>query len=375
MAIHAASFKASLGAGLGYDSNAFRSPGSSYTDYSAAGNPVVNPNEQSGFFIPLEIDASLNNKLTDKLMFKGDYSFNGDKYLGSDLNNADVYDHVLKLGGQFTITNTQTRSSHVYAGLRYADHQQTYADRDTGDQKTTSNGTTNISDLYSYAAMGVELSYDYKQEKSWELDLSYRQEPRDYTTPLSPGVEQDHDYSKLAATIGHGLGDNWKVEFDMAQSSRDYDFRHAHDADGTFSTVLLTYDYTDLGVTLKQEVSNKLKMSYGYAQTQRTDNNVGYNDYDLTEFTLGARYDMRDWLTFKGKLAVWNQDYPNAYNFDLPAQGAKSADGTTLTLKGNIERSKTQDWWAEMEVSTNNNSDPRYDYARNTLMAGVTWKF
>ena len=159
----AVSFKASVSAGLGYDSNAYHSPSSPYNDYSVDTNAItpnvqplpVTPDEQSGFFIPLEIDAALNQKLTDSWMLKGDYSFNGNKYLDSDLSNAEIYDHVLKLGGQLTITNTKTRSSHFYAGLRMADHQQTYADRDSGDEKTTS-GTAqaNISDLYSYSALG-----------------------------------------------------------------------------------------------------------------------------------------------------------------------------------------------------------------------------
>ncbi len=378
--VQAVSVNASVSAGLGYDTNAFRSPDSAYTDYSLATPAIVSPEEQSGFFIPLEIDAGLNHKLAGSWMLKGDYSFNGNKYIDSDLSNAEIYDHVLKLGGQFTITNTKTRSSHFYAGLLMADHQQTYADRDSGDEKTTST-LVNIADLYSYTALGFELGYDYARENGWDFAITYRQEPRGYTTPPSPGVEQDHDYSKLAATIGHGLGDNWKMEFDVATSTRDYDFRHAHIADGSFSNILLTYDYADLGVTLKQDVNKKLKMSYGYAMTQRTDNNVGYNDYDLTEFTLAARYEFRSWMSLKGKLAVWQQDYPNAWNFDCdpatcPALTEhKTADGTTLSAKLNVERSKTQDWWVEMEVKSNNNTDTRYDYDRNMLMAGVTWKF
>ena len=378
--VQAVSVKASVSAGLGYDTNAYRSPDSPYTDYSLATPATVSPREQSGFFIPLEIDVALNHKLAGAWMLKGDYSFNGNKYLDSDLSNAEVYDHVLKLGGQFTITNTKTRSSHFYAGLRMADHQQTYADRDSGDEKTTST-SVNIADLYSYNALGFELGYDYARENGWDYAITYRQEPRDYTTPPLPGVEQDHDYSKLAATMGHGLGANWKVDFDVAISTRDYDFRHAHIADGTFSNVLLTYDYTDLGVTLKQDVNKKLKMSYGYAMTRRTDNNVGYNDYDLTEFTLAARYAFRSWMSLKGKLTAWQQDYPNAWNFDCDPTACpaltehKSADGTTLSAKLNVERSKTQDWWVEMEVKSNNNTDTRYDYDRNLLMAGVSWKF
>ena len=387
--VQALSVEASVSAGLGYDSNAYHSPGSPYTDYSVdtdpspavVNNPTITPVEQSGFFIPLAINASLNQSLSKGWMMKGAYDFDGSKYIDSKLDNADMYDHLLRLGGQYTLTNTNLRSSHIYAGLRMQDHQQTYADRDNGAEKTTSGTAANISDLYSYSATGLELGYDYKNKENWDVELTYRQEGRDYTNPPSPAISQDHDYTKLAATLGIELSANLRAEFDAATASRDYDFRHAHIADGTFSNVLLTYDYTDLGVTLKQDVGKSLKMSYGYAMTQRTDNNVGYNDYDLTEFTLGARYDFRYWLSLKGKLTAWQQDYPNAWNFDCAPTDCpaltehRSADGTTLSVKVNVERAKTQDWWAEMEIKSNNNTDKRYAYDRNMLMAGVTWKF
>ena len=141
----------------------------------------------------------------------------------------------------------------------------------------------NISDLYSYTATGMELGYDYKQKQSWDVDVSYRQENRDFATPppvSSP--EQDHTYTKLGATFGYEMGTNWRAEFDVAKAKRDYDFRHAHNLDGGYSTVVLTYDFTDFGITIKQDVNQKLKMSYGYATIARTDNNVGYNDYDLS---------------------------------------------------------------------------------------------
>jgi hypothetical protein len=347
--VQAASVDATVSAGLGYDTNVYRSPSSPYTDYSVTGNPVITPDEQSGFFIPLGLNATLNQKLAKSVMLKGEYDFEGTKYNGTKLENADEYDHLLRLGGEFTLKSTNLRSSHIYAGFRLQDHQQTYADRDTGEEKTTSVGAENISDQYSYTASGVELGYDYTKKQNWDLEIDYRQENRDYsTTPPNSSPQQDHTYTKLDATLGLDRG---------------------------YSNVLLTYDYTDLGVTFKQNVSKALRMTYGYAITLRDDNYIGYNDYDMSEWTLGARYVMSKKMTIRGKFTAWQQDYPSAYNFDEPTQGYKSADGHTIEAWLDYARSKTQDLWLDIEFDANNNTDERYNYDRNMVMAGSSWKF
>ena len=382
--VQALSADISIDAGLAYDSNAYRTPADSYVDYFAdpTGATTQPTNVQSGFFVPLALQSSVRQKLNDSLKLMAEYNYDTRLYLDSALENAEETDQLLKLGAQYTLFYTTQRSSHVYVGYRMPVHKQTYYDRDTGSKRIVGAAQDEIADAYSYSANGFELSYDYQDQNGWQFDVSYKSENRDYDKPVT-GSEYDYTYARFDASAGYKISTNWDITYDFALYSRDYDLRHARDLNGVLNSTtqpLLTYGYTDYGLTLQQQISKNLKLKYAYSGSQREDEYVGYNDYDMNEFMLGGRYRFSDKLALNAEVAFWQQDYPNAWNFDrdptqIPLTDHKTADGTRIEGNLKYKYSTMQDWWLNMEMRTNNNSDPRYDYDRMIVMAGSSWKF
>lgn len=375
-------FDARFSAAIGFDSNAYRAPSDDYVDFYAdtTGSTTVSPDVQSGFFIPLSLDLSYDKKLDKEWRLITQYNFDGKTYLDNDLSNADQYSHKASIGAKYKIHNFKTRKSSIYAGAIMTDRQRTYYDRDTGLEKTTSTALDDVSDLYSYRSQGFEIVYDYWKKKDWSFNAQYRMEERDHAS-VPAGSEYDNDYTRLDLGFNYRINKTFRTAVDYSAYSYDYSFRHARNLSGQLysSHPLLEYDYQKILLSLQHRLSSVLNLKYSYEMRNREDNYLGYNDYDMTTLALSLRYHPNDQYLLRAKISSEQRDYPNAWNFDrdpslYPAitnSQHKSSDGTVLAFSADYQWDDKITLFGDIELSKNNNTDPRYDYDRNQLVVGL----
>lgn len=377
-------FDASLETAIAFDSNAYRSPNKDYTDYFAApdGTVTVEPDVQSGFYIPLGLDLMYDKKLDKKWRLIGDYSFNSKTYLDSDLSNADEISHKGKLGVKYKILNFKSRKSSVYTGVIVGDRDRTYYDRDTGEEKTTGTASDDVSDIYSYSSQGFEIIYDYWKKRAWDFKASYRIEERDHPS-VTGASEYDNDYSRLDLGFDYRINKTFRFGIDYASYQYEYDSRSSRNESGQLfsSQPLLEYDYVKTEISLKHRIDEKLKLKYAYEITQREDQYVGYNDYDADSLSVTVRYRPTEEYLVRTKLSLTEQDYPNAWNFDrdpalYPAitdTDHKSAEKTELDISVNYMLNDELTLFGDVDIAEYTNSDSRYNYDRNQIAVGIKW--
>jgi hypothetical protein len=103
------------------------------------------------------------------------------------------------------------------------------------------------------------------------------------------------------------------------------------------------------------------------------DGYVNYNDYKAHRYGGRVLYEQGP---LKGKLSLhhWQRDYPHAFAFDVAGQAGKVYSGNDLRFKAEYAHTKALSFWAEAIHTMQNSTDLRYDYARNQIMAGVSWE-
>ncbi len=368
---------------ISYDTNAYRAPGDSYVDFFAdpEGLVTVNPTTHSGFFIPLDIDAYYDKKLNKKWRLLSELDLRSRTYLDNALSNADEQSYQARVGGKYKIHNFKKRKSSLYGGILLGNRDRVYYDRDTGEDKKASGGES-INDLYSYKTEGFELRYDYWRKLKWDFKLGFRVEDRDYSS-VPAGSEYDNRYTRLDLEYDYRLNKTFRLGLDFSKYSSDYLQRHSRNLSGQLfsSSPLLEYQYTDIGIFLKHRLSKDLSFRYGFEVLARRDQYVGYNDYDRTQLSVRARYHLNDRTLLRVKLAIKDQDYPNAWDFDRdPAlypdvthTNHKSADGLDLNTTINYQWNEQTKLFAELDIKNSHNTDDRYDYERSTVMVGMKW--
>jgi hypothetical protein len=372
--------------GLAFDSNAYRAPSQNYIDYFAdtTGNTLVIPDVQSGFFVPLDFSAFYDKKLNKKWRLIGEYDLDTRTYLDSDLSNADEQSHTGRLGTKYRIHNFNIRKSTVYGGLLLKNRKRDYYDRDTGLKKTTGINEDIVADKYNYSSQGFELNFDYWRKLKWDLKLGLTMEKRDYDL-VATGSEYDNDFTRFDLEYDYRLNRTFRLAFDYAYYSYDYDERRARNLSGQLflGNPLLKYDYNISEIALKHRINQELLLIYAYERTSRKDSYLGYNDYDQTALSAVLRYKASDKMTFRAELSVNERDYPNAWDYDRdPARFAaingtqhKSSDGVLFKTKLDYQLNKQLELFAEIEYRDENNTDGRYNYERSIIMLGVQKEF
>jgi hypothetical protein len=182
--------------GVGYDSNAYLTPGAPYTDFSVASSPTVTPAVHSGYFIPIRFKASYDGDPASRVRFLAAYRFSNDMYPQTGTDNADRYDHKLKAGLEVMLDRKARREDTLnvapFAGL----HRQIYVDHDTGLDKTS--GASNISNRYNYRSAGLDLGYR-NRTAAVPYELRAFLEKRDYEDPAGVTTELDNTYTAIGA--------------------------------------------------------------------------------------------------------------------------------------------------------------------------------
>jgi len=365
----------SANVGLGFDSNIYRAPSESYVDFAPTVPVAVTPDEQSGFYVPLGLKGVYRNLLNDSNSLVSSYRFSGDIYVDSDFSNANNFSHKLRLGDEYTIKKSKTGSDTVYVGLLVSSVRDQYVDRDSGLDQTASAGTVDVSDRYSYNATGVEAAYNSNTGKT-KYSVKFKLINRDYDDPVVIS-QYDNTYMSLGGDIQFRLSKPSKLKLGVRHFTYDYDERPSRNAQGRLfaSNPTRKYTYDQLSIAYAYRINKKWRSYAEYVIKQRSDDSVGYHDYDANKIRLRVKYRHNKKLQMKLALTSWQRDYPNAFAFDRQAQGALDYDGVIVAFDSEYHMDKHKSLVAELNWRDDNSTDLRYDYQRSKVLVGMKWKY
>jgi hypothetical protein len=353
--------------GFGYDSNAFLTPGRSYFDPFVGG--IVSPRQRSGFFVPLEVKAD-HAAGEDRLRWLSSLDFRGKQYVQQRVDNADTYRTVLFTGAEYLLRRRGPYRDRITIGPTFAYNREIYVDRDTGLERTTAVTAADLGDRYIHHRYGLKAEL---RMRTTPVKYALRGEVRRYDYKEVPVLSSlDHLYYRLGATAEYDLFPPTTLGLGFAYFVRDFEDRPPRDRAGD---LVLTgpdrkYKYYDFDLSLGQKVSSSWKLFLDYELLLRDDDFVGYNDYTRHRYRVRARYrDGDSELDFV--VSWWKRDYPRAFAFDDPAFPRKGYETWEAKMTGERPMRGTWKLWAEYEYINQNSVDPRYEYDRHQIAAGV----
>lgn len=358
---------------VGYDDNAFRSPAKPYVDLSQALAPVVTPVEQSGMFIPLRIGANYINPFAGKSSFVWSYDYRGDLYVDSNLKNANISNHRFAIGGERMLGDSGSANRRLAASLVAKRHIQTNFDRDDGlDRFDTGQ---DISDRFNYTSVGAEADVRNRiGNHRFTLGAGYEQRNYDSVPTAS---DYDLDMYWVNGDIRFAVSTDSQLKFGFEYSVRDYDQRRAHDAMGlaTSANPTLEYDYQVYEASFRHRFSDRFIAQVTYYRTERTDQFVGYNDYDQDKFRLTTRFNLSNRLITNVRITYRDQTYPNAFAFDNPTQAQKNYDEIEVYATTEYQLRDHLSIYGEVKYQDVGSSDPRGEYERLRAAIGISWDY
>ncbi|MDH5784071.1 MAG: hypothetical protein OEZ16_00510 [Chromatiales bacterium] len=359
--------------GVGYESNAYHAPDHSYVDWAAdpTGATTVTPDEQAGAFVPLKIEGEMKNRIDATSAMIASYRFKGAFYPDKALSDAGYSDHKFKLG----LDSEAGKKANSYVGVVLQKKNKVYVDRDSGDPKVSTGGG-DVSNRYSYMSVGVEGDYERKLSAANSVGIKGEYTNRNYDDPVA-WSQYDHTSMKLGTYWEHRITKGMKFNLGINSEVERYTERRAYSADGSLpgTNPTLRYNFFGIEAGLRHRFSPATVAYVDYEMLQRRDNHVGYNDMDQGTIKVRLIHDINDQLRLRAKARSYTRDYANALNFEDPAQGAKSASGSSLQLRGEYLYSDKLEYYLEGEGSRIKNSDDRYQYNNNVFLVGAAWRF
>lgn len=357
--------------GLGYDSNAYHSPAEAYIDFAQTGTPLVAPNVQSGFFVPVDLHASVDFTLWDNARLSSSYSFEGASYQDNALENANQKTHRIKGRLTHSIALQENAEATMFAGVKFTDQVKTYIDRDTGAEKQS--GSRDVSNRYEYQGIAVEGGLRAKFS-AWRLGVDGLFEQKDYVDPVIVS-QYDNDYYRVSADMEHALGAWNHVYGEISLSRREYGDRPARNAQGQLfsSNPKREYAYQSAKVGWRSEPHKAATVQVDLRKSKREDKFVGYGDYDETAVDVGILLKPMRRIKARVSGGYWTRDYPNAFAFDEPTRGASNSEGWDGQCKLDWRWRKNIAWNALLKYEKDTGSDQRYQFERSVLTVGVEY--
>lgn len=365
--------KAKVDAGLGYDSNIYRSPSSSYMDNSLTTPVLVSPSVESGWFFPVALGARGELGFSAQQNLYVEYLFDGIRYLDSQHSNADQHESTLTLGTRYFL-KPNSRFEYFDVGVELSDQKRLYLERDFGTNKASSAGI-DVSSRYTYSSVGLLATY--KQEKG---NLDYRLDAKLYDKDYVDAIyisQMDHQLLELSADVEYKFSKAWSGSGGYSHQSYDYVERPSRDAQGALSAVNPALKYRIVSYTLgaNHRYSKKLRLDAEYGYSIRSDLYVNYNDYVKQSYKISARYAINDGMNVRLFAMRWWRDYPNAFAFDEPGQQAKAYDGYMWSAQVNRDVNDYLQWSGELRYQDENSTDLRYVYQRTQMVVAATVKW
>ncbi|MEO1203160.1 MAG: hypothetical protein AAFX10_10660 [Pseudomonadota bacterium] len=358
---------------FGTDSNPFRTPAESYIDFADPDEPVVVPIEQSGAFMPVNLGARYQVNPYDHEGFFGAYRLDGRYYQDKELENASEYLHEVSFGSEYRRRNEERgRERRLYTAFRIGQRDQVYYDPDNGGGQIVND--VDVSDRFNYVRYGPELSYRQFHDR-FGFGIRGRAEIWNYDA-VEEVPEYDHEFFLLSTYGQFKISPTSMLRLTATGHSRQFNDRLARDADGSIDrdNELLKYTYLEARVTALQQIGSKFWFSVDYERRQREDDFVGYADYTRDSygaefrFGLGARLD----LTVAGYYRLY--DFPNAFAFHNPDQGAKTLESQDIDITASYRMTRTLFLVLEAAMQERVSTDARIEYERSQFVLGVHWR-
>jgi len=366
----------SASAAMGYNSNVYRTPDGTYTDWWQTTAPTITPNIQSGFFVPLKYGLTGLYALNKKNTLKGELNLGSKFYLDSDLTNANERKYKLDFGATRILSGKKRRISTIEGNIFINSVDKTYYDRDTGLEKTA--GVTDVSDRYSYRGNGLQLSYSNRTDKAFQYGGGLTIGSRNYTDTIA-NSQMDYSYTTLEGEIDYQLQKATTLSAGIEREVQDYDERPSRNLAGSLflSNPTLEYTYLTLFLGVRHKFNDRWTLHGDYKNVDRDDAWVNYNGYTAHKFKLRAIHKLGNVKT-KLSLSTQTRDYPNALAFDKPVNGINvnnTYDTLSWALAREIEQTKNRTLWGKVAYNNTDTNDLRYNYDRFLVTAGYKWQY
>lgn len=313
--------RASVGAGV--DSNVFRSPSQPYVDLSNPNRPLIVPEVQEGFFIPVRISAKYSVQSFEHESFFGAYRFGGRFYQDSALTNGNEYLHQLSFGSEYS-RREEGRSRRIYSAFTVAQHDEVFFDRDTGAGRTVN--ATDIEDRFNYLRYGPEFLFRQSYNK---LAFGARGKAQIWNYDNTREVpEYDHEYFLLGLNAQYRFMPSSLLRVTADVSKRKFGERPSFELDGSqpLGNKPVEYNYIALGITIRQRVTRSLWFSLDYIRTDQNDLHVGYNNLVRDSYGTELHWRIGNRFDFEASAVYQIYDYANAFAFQNPVAGRKKLE-------------------------------------------------
>ena len=363
--------------GIGYDDNPFLTPDRSYFDQFAL--QVINPDRQSGFYVPVRLAGSYAGTGTDR-RFVLEYRLRHHAYAGSDLGNADETNARVAAGLQWVTARRGVREDAFFVTSHLGYNKEVYFDRDTGGGQIFTQG--NAGDRFTYTALGLEGGYRHRTGERIEYAVEGLYEARNYEE-LAGVRSLDASRLRLSAGMEADLTDTMKLYLDYYYQIRDYDDRLSRDLSGALLTTNqnLKYLHHDLGASLRFKPHGIWRLFLDLDYRIRNDDFVGYNDYTETGIRVRSVWREGD-RRLRAAVRLRSREYDNAFIFDMPTNPAggldnphKDYDILDIDLQGRIPAWGHARLFGELDYRDQETTDPRYTYDRLQVIAGLVWEY
>ncbi len=358
---------------LGYDDNVYLSPDEMYIDLARPSEPLVTPDVQSGFFIPLRASGKVNYHAQPHLDLIGEYRFNGDFYIEGNLDNADRTSHILTSGAKIYFDDNDSPRDSFYGGLKVLRRIRSNYDRDTGDDRTVDG--QDITDRYTYTSIGIEFQY-LKHFGDFRFSLDGEFDDRDYENQIVV-TEYDQKRYKIGGSVRYRFSRDTRVTLEYHYLNEDYSERPSRDLMGDVSVTnpTLQYDYHKFELQLRQRLGSDWRAYVTYYHDERQDQFAGYNDYTTSEIESRLLYRGHPRLSAELRLSYWDRNYDNAFAFNNPVVGQKMSDGLEARVLTNYQFKENLALRGEIRYWNSDSNDIRLKYDRTYASIGLEWHY
>lgn len=362
--------RVSVDTGYGSDNNVYRSPSSAYVDLSDPTAPTIDPEVQSGSYVPVDIAAEIRWDTKHDGLFRVHYDFAGKFYSDQELSNADEMEHRFFIGG--SIDRPTERGSWYWSGRFVMErYEQDAYDRDTGDDLVS--GTEDVTDRSSYIKSGPRFFF----EREWgAFGVGFKASGyiRDYDETVDY-LDLSHEHYNAGVHFSYRPWQRTQLRLSAEASQRTYINRVAKDLTGTrfLDNDPLEYDYISGGLTLRQGFSRNLSVALDYRYTERTDRFEGYEDYTRHLGRVSLRYFSKR-LRARAGYSMRNYDFANAFAYDNPTAELRTLDTSYAELQAEYYFTDHFGVSVNLEKDLVESNDARSEYDRMLTSISATWR-
>lgn len=359
-----------LRVGAGNDDNVFRSPSSPYIDLANPAQPLVTPEVQAGFYVPVSLSTKYQVNSMENEGFFGSYRYSGRFYQDENLQAGDEHLQEVAFGSEYR-NRSEERETRVYSAFKIAQHTEVYYDPDDGLARDI--GGVDISDRMSYLRYGPEF-WVRKRLGGFTLGARAKGQLWNYED-VAAVPEYDHEYWRVGINGQYQFTSTSLLRLTAEYYTRRYGDRTAFELDGTqpLGNETIRYDYTEFGVEARQRITNLMWFGVEYTRTDRQDKYLGYNNYIRDtygaefHFRFGERFD----LEASARYSIYN--YENAFAFHEPAAGRKTLESGIARVRATFKMTSSLDLVADYLLREVASNDFRIQYDRMQGMLGVRW--